>query len=122
MNFLIDVHLPISLSKFLNNQDNCSSTHVNQILQKWNTTDNEICKYADFNDWVVVTKDEDFKNSHFINKTPKKLIRITLGNISNSELIILFNQHLSLILQLSQKKVFYIEISRERIIYNDYND
>lgn len=76
MNFLIDVHLPISISKFLDNQEDCTSIHVNQILQKWFTTDKEICKYADENDLVVITKDSDFKNSHFINGTPKKIIRV----------------------------------------------
>ena len=74
MNFLIDVHLPISLSKFLHRQTGCTSIHVNQILQKWFTTDKEICRYADENNFVVITKDADFKNSHFINKTPKKVI------------------------------------------------
>lgn len=39
MDFLIDVHLPISLSKFLNKQTECTSIHVNQILQKSHTTD-----------------------------------------------------------------------------------
>jgi predicted nuclease of predicted toxin-antitoxin system len=57
MNFLVDVHLPITLSKFLSNQEGCTATHVNQILQKWNTTDAEICKYADENNMVVITKD-----------------------------------------------------------------
>lgn len=115
MNFLIDVHLSISLSKFLNKQENCTAIHVNQILQKWYTTDVEIAKYADENDLVVITKDQDFKNSHFINKTPKKIIRITLGNISNNELIVLFSQYLPLILQLSIKEAFYIELSADRI-------
>lgn len=72
MDFLIDVHLPISLSKFLSKQEGCSSTHVNRILQKWHTPDSEICKYADEKNMVVITKDQDFKNSHFINKTPKR--------------------------------------------------
>ncbi len=73
MDFLIDVHLPISLSKFLSRQPNCTSVHVNQILQKWHSQlDVEICRHADKNDMIVITKDSDFKNSHFINKTPKK--------------------------------------------------
>ena len=82
MDFLIDVHLPINLSKFLDKQEGCKSIHVNRILQKWYTADAEICKYADKNDLVFITKDEDFKNSHFINKTLKKTIRVTLGNTS----------------------------------------
>jgi predicted nuclease of predicted toxin-antitoxin system len=71
MHFLVDVHLPIKLSRFLDEQENCSSVHVNQILQKWHTTDAEISKYADKHSMVVVTKDTDFKNTHFINKSPK---------------------------------------------------
>jgi len=119
MNFLIDVHLPISLSKFLNSQTHCSAIHVNQILQKWYTTDADICKYADERSLVVITKDQDFKNSHFINKTPKKVIRVTLGNISNSDLINLFDKYLPFILPLSDKPEMYIEISKEQIIIID---
>lgn len=116
MTFLLDVHLPISLSKFLNNQEKCSAVHVNQILQKWNTPDNEICRYADANDMILLTKDSDFKNSHFINKTPGKTIRITLGNVSNKEIISLFEKHLPLILKLSNEAFFYAEISKEQLL------
>lgn len=79
--------------------------------------DAEICKYADENNFVVITKDEDFKNSHFINNTPKKVIRVTLGNISNSELLELFLKYLPFITPLSIKDTFYIEIGREQIIF-----
>ncbi len=119
MNFLIDVHLPISLSKFLSSQPYCTSVHVNQILQKWLTTDKEICRYADEKDLVVITKDADFKNSHFINKTPKKVIRVTLGNISNSDLILLFNKYLHFILPLSAQSSLYVEIDREQLVIID---
>ena len=116
MDFLIDVHLPVSLSKFLDKQPNCKSIHVNQILNKWHTSDAEICQYADENDLIVISKDEDFKSSHFVNKTPKKLIRVTLGNISNVDLIILFSKYLPHILQLPKTSEFYIEVGSEQII------
>jgi len=119
MNFLIDVHLPISLSKFLDKQPRCTSIHINQILQKWNTTDEEICRYADENNLIVITKDEDFKNSHFIKKTPKKVIRATLGNISNADLILIFDKYLSFILPISQKERLYVEFDREQIVIID---
>ena len=115
MVFLVDVHLPISLSKFLNNQRNCSALHVNQILQKWNTSDANICKYADENDLIVITKDNDFKNSHFVNNTPRKIIRVTLGNISNNDLILTFEKYVSIILALNAKQSFYIEISKNQL-------
>lgn len=110
MNFLIDVHLPVSLSKFLDKQPDCTSIHINQILQKWRTTDYVICKYADENNLVVVTKDSDFKNSHFINKIPKKVIRVVLGNISNNDLILIFTHYLHEIKRLTENEEFYIEI------------
>lgn len=93
--------------------------HVNQILQKWLTRDEDICKYADECSMVVITKDTDFKNSHFINKTPQKLIRIVLGNISNDELITLVTKYLPFILSVEAKSSFYIELSREQITIID---
>lgn len=119
MDFLIDVHLPISLSKFLSKQPNCTAVHVNQILQKWNTSDKEICRHADQNKLVVITKDADFKNSHFINKTPRKVIRVILGNISNQELVILFEKYLPFILPLSGKDNLYVEVDREQLVIVD---
>jgi|SRR6185437_1721023 len=119
MDFLIDVHLPISLSKFLDKHVECTASHINQILQKWHTTDAEICKYADENDLVVITKDSDFKNSHFINGTPKKVIRVTLGNITNADILLLFTRYLPFILPLSVKTAFYIEINIEQITVID---
>jgi predicted nuclease of predicted toxin-antitoxin system len=115
MNFLVDVHLPIRLSKFLDNQPGCSSIHVNQILRKWLTTDLEICRYADEHNLVVITKDADFKASHFVNNIPKKIIRIVLGNISNAELLLLFEKHLAIIANQDSKTAFYIEFSKETL-------
>lgn len=115
MKFLLDVHLPISLSKFLDKQTGCSAIHVNQILQKWHTSDIAISSYADEHDLVVITKDSDFLNSHLIYKTPKKLIRVVLGNISNSELINLFEKYLLSLLPLYEQTEFYVEISKEQI-------
>jgi predicted nuclease of predicted toxin-antitoxin system len=92
---------------------------VNLILQKWHTTDSEISKYADENEMVVITKDSDFKDSHFINSTPKKLIKINLGNTTNSDLIILFDRYLYFILPLNNKGKFYIEVSKEQLTIID---
>jgi len=47
---------------------------------------NLFCKFAGANDMVVITKDDDFKTSHIIQGTPKKLKLVALGNISNADL------------------------------------
>ena len=59
----------------------------------------------------LLQKDVDFRNSYFINKKPKKIIRIILGNISNENLIELFDQYLIQIQTCYQNNVnCYIEI------------
>jgi predicted nuclease of predicted toxin-antitoxin system len=107
------------LLKFIDKQSNCTAVHVNQILQKWNTSDKEICRHADQNNLVVITKDADFKNSHFISKSPKKVVRVILGNISNQELVLLFEKYLPFISPLSTKDNLYIEIDREQLVIVD---
>ena len=62
MKFLCDVHISFKLVNFLSNSG-FETIHVNQILDRWNTKDKDICEYADAGDWIVVTKDYDFRNS-----------------------------------------------------------
>jgi predicted nuclease of predicted toxin-antitoxin system len=47
------------------------------------------------NDLILITKDFDFKNSFIVNKSPKKLLKINLGNISNTQLIEIFDRFIS---------------------------
>ena len=116
MKFLCDVHISIGLVKFL-----CEkfpeSIHVNAILSSWNTSDEEIMQYADLNDFIIISKDKDFKNSHLIRKKPKKLIKINLGNISNAELIKVFEININEFLKFENKKSFLIEIDSNEINY-----
>ncbi|OKS89490.1 hypothetical protein RG47T_4974 [Mucilaginibacter polytrichastri] len=67
----------------------------------------------------MITKDSDFKDTHFIKQTPKKVIKVALGNISNNDLLDIFEKYLSFILSLTLKESFYIEISKEQIIMID---
>ncbi len=79
------------------------------------TKDSDICRYADAYGYVVVTKDADFKNSHFIAKTPKQLIRANLGNINNSHLIDIFQKNLEKFQDHFERGYSYIEIHKEYI-------
>lgn len=93
MKAICDVHISYKLKKFLESK-NWQVYHTNELLNKWHSTDNEITNFADENNLFVITKDVDFRNSYFINKKPKKIIRIILGNISNEQLIGLFDKYL----------------------------
>ncbi len=86
MKLLCDVHISFKLVNYLRSLG-YETVHVNQILDKWFTKDDAISSYADENDMIVLTKDIDFRNSFLIKNTPKKLVRIKLGNLSNAILI-----------------------------------
>ena len=115
MKFICDVHIPIRLSKFLANHAE-ESVHVNQILIGSSTPDGVICQYADQHNYIVITKDTDFRNTYFLKKTPRKLIRICLGNSTTDDLITLFERQIVLIQKLDREDSFYLEISAETML------
>lgn len=116
MKYLCDVHISYKLCNHLINKG-YECVHVNSILEKWLTADNVICQYADVNDYVVITKDEDFRSSHIFRKTPKKLIRIVLGNTSNERLIALFDEFLPLLKSLESQELFFVELGNSFVVY-----
>ncbi len=72
---------------------------------------------ADQNQWIVITKDEDFRASFLLRRTPRKLVRISLGNISNDTLIELFSEHLALSNALTKTNFFYLELGKVNTLY-----
>jgi len=109
MKFLCDVHISYKIVKFLSDSG-FHSVHVNRILQGSHTKDSVICNYANKNNYILITKDQDFKNSFHLNKTPNKLIKINLGNTSNQELIEIFKNNLEWIRIVNVNSRFIIEI------------
>lgn len=114
MKFLCDVHISYKLVRQLISLG-FESVHVNEILDKSETKDSDLCKYADQNNYVVISKDSDFRDSFFVKQTPKKLIKINLGNISNQELLGIFNDNIGAIQKLDIKKNFLLEIDSNNI-------
>jgi predicted nuclease of predicted toxin-antitoxin system len=112
MKVLCDVHLPKRLVAFFNEQD-IKAIHGSDILNGWSTKDKDFCKYADDNNYVMITKDNDFRNSHFLQGTPRKLIKINLGNISNYSLILIFRDQLHSFIKTLKHKDVYIEINKD---------
>jgi predicted nuclease of predicted toxin-antitoxin system len=115
MKAICDVHLSYKLVNFLCSR-NIEAVHVNQLTKKWLTPDSEIAEFADNNEMVLISKDEDFMNSHFLQAKPARLIRITLGNISNQQLIEIFDQNLLMIVNSMKAEKCYIEIGKQIIV------
>ncbi len=114
MKVLCDVHIALKVVKFLESMG-IEAVHVNNILQGDSSTDQAICEYADENDYIVLTKDGDFKNSHFIQQTPLKLIKVNLGNLSTKKLIELLEKHLDLLIDIFESDICCLEIFENRI-------
>lgn len=86
MQIICDVHISYKIVQHLVRND-INAVHANQILRGSETSDAEISAYADENDFVVMSKDSDFQTAHFLNKEPKKLLNIALGNLSTPKTI-----------------------------------
>ena len=116
MRFLCDVHISYKIVNYLTT---CGyeTIHINTILNKWHTPDKDICSYADNNDFIVITKDSDFRDSFFVKKSPKKLIKISLGNISNVELISILSEVIKDIEKIKKAPYFLIEIDKNITTY-----
>ncbi len=114
MKFLCDVHISYKLATFLRSLG-FETIHVNEILNKSETKDSDICMYADQNDLIVITKDADFRDSYFIRHSPKKLIKINLGNIPNKELEIIIKDNINSIQKLYSRTNFLLEVGKDNI-------
>lgn len=116
MKFLCDVHISIKFTKYLNSKG-FKCVHVNDILEGSRTKDRDICQYADQYGYTVITKDKDFRDTYLVKRSPIKLIKVNLGNISNKFLIALFDEHLKDIEKMNQKNSFLIELDLNEIYF-----
>ena len=115
MKVLCDVHIAKKVVRFFRDQG-IESIHINDILESWYTDDDAISQYADDHDFTVMTKDADFKDPHFLKNTPRKLLKISLGNISTQKLISILKNNLLLLEEKFDAGKCYIEIDHDTII------
>ena len=114
MKFIVDANLPYKLALTLKNKG-YDAIHTDDLPSKDRTTDKEILKVSETQDRNVITKDADFLDSYIINKTPKKLLLISTGNISNKLLAKLFDIYFDSIVKLFETYNF-IDMNNEQII------
>lgn len=89
MNFLIDAQLPRRLAWQLRQMGH-DALHTLDLPGGNATTDAEIILVADSQARIVVSKDDDFVQSHLIQGRPARLLLVSTGNIRNIELERLF--------------------------------
>ena len=92
MRFLVDAQLPERVIRQL-----IDALHTARLSDGNRTADQVVARIADEQDRVVVSKDRDFRDSHLLRRTPRRLLVVSTGNISNDELLALFHEHLAAI-------------------------
>ncbi|MDN5757524.1 MAG: DUF5615 family PIN-like protein [Tomitella sp.] len=114
MRFLVDAQLPATLAQLLSTSGH-DAVHVSTLPSGNRTPDAEIARTADEQHRVVITKDRDFRDSHLLTATPRSLLTVTTGNITNRQLLDLFRDHLEAIINLLDRAAF-VELSHDRLI------
>ena len=97
MKFLVDAQLPAKLARALAATGH-DALHTSQLRDGNRSTDAQIARQADAEDRVVVTKDADFRDGHLINGSPRRLLVIATGNITNAALLSMLEQHLEAVI------------------------
>jgi predicted nuclease of predicted toxin-antitoxin system len=115
--FLVDAQLPARLAGLLNAAGH-DAVHTSQLPDGNRTIDASLAELADADDRVVVTKDRDFRYSHLLRRSPRRLLVVTIGNISNRDLLALFTDNLdTLVSALGEAK--FVELSSTGLIVHD---
>lgn len=96
MRFLVDAQLPERLARRLIDAGH-DALHTAQLPDGNRTADREIARIADEQERVVVSKDRDFRDAHLLRRTPRRLLVVSTGNISNDDLLALVDEHLAAI-------------------------
>jgi len=94
--FLVDAQLPRRLARALTEAGH-DAIHTLDLVDRNRTSDSVISELADHEDRVVVSKDSDFRDGHLLRGTPRRLLEVATGNISNTDLFALFTTHLDTI-------------------------
>ena len=98
MKFLVDAHLPRRLVYRLR-EAGCDAIHTLDLPLGNRTPDGVINELSARQQRVVVTKDADFVTSFTLYRQPYKLLLVSTGNITDSELERLFLQNLQRIVE-----------------------
>lgn len=114
MRFLVDAQLPARLARVLTAVGH-DSVHTSELPDGNRTSDPAICDLADAEDRVVVTKDRDFRNSHLLRRTPRHLLLVGTGNITNDELLSLFETN-HRVIEAALEDAQFVELGMDRLI------
>lgn len=114
MRFIVDAQLPRDLVGFLKARGH-EAVHTAELPEKNHTPDEEIRRMADSKNLIVVSKDDDFVTSHLLRGTPRQVLLISTGNISNPELLHIMHENIESLEKALSEGVF-VELTRTSLV------
>ena len=99
MKFFVDAQLPYQLCKLLKEKGH-DTIHTDDLSSKEQTRDSIIRAIVQKEKRILITKDSDFENSFYLQHSPKKLLIITTGNITNKALYALIINNIDQIVKM----------------------
>ena len=114
MKFIVDAQLPLKLALALSAAGH-DAVHTLNLPDKNLSSDSVITRLADSEGRVVISKDADFVTSHIVNGSPRRLLQISTGNLSNSILLPLVFGNLGRI-EAAFESVAYVELTANTMI------
>ena len=118
MRFLVDAQLPRRVKHWLI-LNGVEAIHTLDLPNKNRTPDSEILREYAVDDVIVISKDKDFPHRRIINGAPKYLLWITTGNISNNDLIELFEANFEYIKECFASGSKFLELNNESVIVRE---
>jgi predicted nuclease of predicted toxin-antitoxin system len=98
MKFLVDTQLPPRLARHLSSKGH-DSIHTTFFPEGQFLKDDEIIEIAKNENRIIISKDSDFIDNYLLKGSPPKVMLLEFGNIGNKELITIFNQYLSIVIE-----------------------
>ncbi|WP_299037774.1 DUF5615 family PIN-like protein [uncultured Pseudokineococcus sp.] len=92
MRLLLDAQLPIRLARALSTAGH-DVVHTSDLPRGNASTDREVREAADQQNRVAVTKDRDFRDSHLLQGSPRRLLLVVTGNTTDAALLALFETY-----------------------------
>jgi predicted nuclease of predicted toxin-antitoxin system len=114
LKFLLDAQLPRRLQILFANFG-YEALHTLDLPEGNRTKDRELERICEEENRILVIKDNDFVESFLIRRRPERLLFLSCGNLSNSDLENLFRLNLARIADEFSSNRF-IEVTREDII------
>ncbi|MGL5861519.1 MAG: DUF5615 family PIN-like protein [Phycicoccus sp.] len=94
MKLLVVAQLPARLARFVADAGH-DVVHTSALPDGNGTSDIQIATMADGEARVVVTKDRDFRDGHLLSGSPRRLLVVATGNITNTALVAIFEANIA---------------------------